>query len=66
MKGKYIMKNNIITQAALLGITAAALLLLSFRSHASMDSIVGFGSVLSLLGVAAMEYRITWKRILGR
>ena len=60
------MKNNIITHAAILGITAAALILLSFRSQVSVDSVVGFGSILALLGVAAMEYRITWKRILGR
>ena len=60
------MKNNIIVQAALLGITAAALLVLSVRSQVSVDSIVGFGSILALLGVAAMEYRITWKEILGR
>jgi hypothetical protein len=60
------MKNNIITQAALLGITAAAVLVLSVRSHVGVDSFVGFGSVLALLGVAAMEYRITWKRVLGR
>jgi hypothetical protein len=60
------MKNNIITQAALLGITAAAVLLLSFRSHVGVDSVVGFGSVLMLLGVAAIEYRITWRRVLGR
>jgi hypothetical protein len=60
------MKNNIITQAALLGITAAAVLVLSVRSHVSVDSLVGFGSILALLGVAAMEYRITWKAVLGR
>ena len=60
------MKNNIITQAALLGITAAAILVLSVRSHVSVDSIVGFGCIAMLLGVAATEYRITWKEVLGR
>ena len=60
------MKNNITTQAVLLGLTATALLALSFRSHLGLDSIVGFGSVLALLGVAAMEYRLTWKSVLGR
>lgn len=60
------MKNNIITQAALLGISAAAVLVLSVSSHVSVDQIVGFGSILALLAVAAMEYRITWKEILGR
>jgi hypothetical protein len=66
MKDKYIMKNNIITQAALLGITAAAVLVLSVRSQVGVDSLVGFGSIAMLLGVAAMEYRITWKSALGR
>ena len=60
------MKNNIITQAALLGITAAAVLVLSVRSRVGLDSIVGFGSIVMLLGVAAMEYRITWKSAFGR
>jgi hypothetical protein len=60
------MKNNITTHAAILGVTAAALLVLSVRSQVSVDSIVGFGSIFALLGVAAMEYRITWKEIFGR
>ena len=60
------MKNNITTHAAILGITAAALIVLSVRSHVSVESIVGFGSIIALLGVAAMEYRLTWKEILGR
>lgn len=65
-KGNYIMKNNIVTYAAILGIPAAALLLLSFRSQVSVESIVGFLCVLAVVGVAIMEYRITWKWILGR
>ena len=60
------MKNNITSYAAILGVTAAATLLLSVRSHVSVESIVGFGSILALLGVFAMEYRLTWKEILGR
>ena len=60
------MKNNIITQAGLLGLSAAAVFVLSVRSHVGVDSIVGFGSIVMLLAVAAMEYGITWKRALGR
>jgi F0F1-type ATP synthase assembly protein I len=60
------MKNNIIVQAALLGITAAAILVLSVRSQVGVDSIVGFGSIAMLLSVASMEYRISWKEIFGR
>ena len=60
------MKNNIIVSAGLLGTFAAAALLLSVRSHASVESIVGFACVLTLVGVAALDYRITWKTILSR
>jgi hypothetical protein len=60
------MKNNIITQAAILGITAAAFLLLSFRSGVTMESVIGFGIVFALLRGAAMEYSHTPKRLLGR
>lgn len=60
------MKNNIIVSAVLLGLSAAAALSLSVRSHVSADSIVGYACVLTLVGVAALDYRITWKSILGR
>jgi hypothetical protein len=60
------MKTNIIILAALSGLTAVAALLLSFRSPVSADSIVGFVSVFALLGMAALEYRISWKRLFGR
>jgi len=60
------MNNNITSYAAILGVIAAATILLSVRPHVSVESIVGFGSILALLGVFAMEYRITWKEILGR
>lgn len=61
------MKNQIITQAALLGITitAAAVLLLSFRSGVTMESILGFGIVFALLRGAAMDYRPTGKQSLA-
>ena len=64
----YIMNHNIITQAAILGITigAAAVLLLSFRSGVTMESVLGFGIVFALLRGAAMDYRPTVKRNLGR
>jgi hypothetical protein len=60
------MKTNIIILAALSGLTAVAALLLSFRSLVSADSIVGYASVLALLGMATLEYRINWKRLFGR
>lgn len=60
------MKNNIIATTVLLGVLAAAVKLLSVRSPVSVDSVVGYGCILMLLGLAAMEYRITWKQLFGR
>lgn len=61
------MKNNKIIIAATLGvIVAIAALALSFRSPVTADSLVGYGCVLALVGVSALEYRINWKRVLGR
>lgn len=61
------MKNDIITLAAALGtIIAGAAFLLSSQSPVSVDAIVGYGSVIALLGVAALEYRISWKWLGGR
>jgi hypothetical protein len=59
------MKNKTIL-AVIPGILVAAALLLSFRSQVTADSIVGFLAVLALLGVAALEYRLNWKRFFGR
>ena len=61
------MKNDIITLAALLGtFVAGAAFLLSSQSPVSVEAFVGYGSVLTLLGVAALEYRISWKWLGGR
>jgi len=58
--------NKNILLAILLGLTAVAALLLSFRSHLSADSMIGYAVVLALVGMAALEYRVSWKRLLGR
>ncbi len=61
------MKNDIITLAAILGaIIAFAAFLLSAQSPVSVEALVGYGSVLTLLGVAALEYRISWRGLFGR
>jgi hypothetical protein len=61
------MKNDIITLAAILSaIIASAAFLLSAQSPVSVEALVGYGSVLTLLGVAALEYRITWRGLFGR
>jgi ABC-type Fe3+ transport system permease subunit len=60
------MKNKIIVLAAIPGVIAAVALVLSFRSPVSADSVIGYVSVLALVGMAALEYRINWKRLFGR
>lgn len=60
------MKTNLIVLAATLGAVALAALVLSFRSSIDADTLIGYTSVLALVGMAALEYRINWKRLLGR
>jgi hypothetical protein len=57
-------KNNII--AVPVSLIAVAALVLSDSFSVSVESVIGYGSVLALLAMAALEYRITWKRLFGR
>lgn len=59
------MKKNILL-AVPVSLVAVAALVLSVRSSVSAESLIGYASVVALLGVAALEYRITWKRLFGR
>jgi len=59
------MKTNKLN-AVIPGAIALAALVLFFRAPVSADSLVGFVSVSALIGILAVEYRITWKRVLGR
>jgi hypothetical protein len=61
------MKNEITTLAVSLGLTGAAAYLLSRVNPAvTADSLIGFGVVAALLAMAALEYRISWKSLIGR
>lgn len=60
------MKTYLIVLAATLSAYAGAALLLSFRSPVSAETLIGYLSVLALVGLAALEYRINWKRLFGR
>jgi hypothetical protein len=60
------MKNTIILAVSLGAFIAAAAFLLSVRSPFTPDSLVGFVSVLGLLAMATLEYRINWRRLFGR
>ena len=59
------MNKNILV-AVPVSLIAVAALVLSFRSSASVESVIGYASVFALLAVAALEYRISWKRLFGR
>lgn len=60
------MKNNKLILAALPSAIAAAAFLLFFRSPIAVENLIGYGSVVALLGLMAAEYRIDWKRVFGR
>ena len=63
----YIMKNEITHLAISLGLIGAAAYLLS-RVHPAVtaESLIGYGVVLALLAMAALEYRLSWKSLIGR
>ncbi len=60
------MKNNKLILAAIPGVIAVAALLLSLRSPVAVENLIGYGSVIALLAVMTVEYRIDWKRVFGR
>lgn len=59
------MKKNILV-AVPVGVIAVAALVLSFRAPVTAETLIGCASVLGLLGVAALDYRISWKRPYSR
>jgi hypothetical protein len=67
-KPKNNMKNEITILAVSLGLTGTAAYLLSRANPAAVtaDSLIGFGVVLALIAMAALEYRLTWKKLIGR
>lgn len=52
--------------AAIPGVIAVAALVLSLRAPVDADTLIGYASVFALLAVAAVEYRLSWKRVFGR
>lgn len=59
------MKKNLVL-AVPASVVAVAALVLSFRSLLNAETLIGFATVLALVGVAALEYRLSWKRLFGR
>lgn len=60
------MKNNQLIQAAIPGVIAIAAIMLSLRAPVSAEILVGYGSVIALLGLAALDYRRRWTRVSSR
>ncbi|MCX6945403.1 MAG: hypothetical protein WCL24_03635 [Verrucomicrobiota bacterium] len=61
------MKNEITLLTVALGLAVAVAYLLSRVNPAvTADSLIGFGAVGVLLAMAALEYRISWKSLIGR
>lgn len=58
--------NKKILVAVPVSLIAVAAVVLSIRSSVSAESLVGYASVGAVLCVAALEYRISWKRLFGR
>jgi len=59
------MKKNILI-AVPVSVIAVAALVLSVRSSVNAESLIGFASVFALLTVAALDYRINWRRPFSR
>lgn len=59
------MKTNTIL-AALSGLIAVTALVLSVRPPVTPESVIGYACVLAMLGMAALDYRINWKRLFDR
>ena len=59
------MKKNLII-AVPVSLIAVAALLLSVRSSVNVESLIGLAGVFALLGTAALDYRINWRRLFGR
>ena len=60
------MNKTILLVAVPASLIAGAALVLSVRFPVTAESLIGYASVFALLCVAALEYRISWKRIFGR
>ncbi|MDO8540224.1 MAG: hypothetical protein Q7S40_07235 [Opitutaceae bacterium] len=58
--------NKNLVLAVLTSFIAVSALLLSVRSPITAESLIGYGAVLAIVAMAAVEYRIDWKRIFGR
>ncbi len=57
---------KILLVAVPVSLVAVAAFLLSAGAKLTPESVIGYVSVLGLLFVAALDYRISWKRLVTR
>lgn len=61
------MKSERLSYALIAGILALVVLLLSgVRSNVQLDTVIAYGAFIALLAVAALDYRIRWKSLVGK
>ena len=61
-----VMKNTNLPVAAISGVIAIAAIVISLRAPVNVETFIAYGSVLSLLALAALDYRVRWTRVLSR
>ena len=64
-KGHTMKKDKILKTAIIPAFIAVAALLLAL-AHVGADGLVGFGAVVMLMAIVAVEYRFDWKQLFGR
>ena len=58
-------KDKILKTAVIPALIAGAALLLALLAHVGADGLVGFGAVVMLMAIVAVEYRFDWKQLFG-
>ncbi len=67
LRKKTNMKSERLSYALIAGILALVVLLLSgVRSNVQLDTVIAYGAFIALLAVAALDYRIRWKSLVGK
>ncbi|HTO04156.1 MAG TPA: hypothetical protein VL069_10670 [Opitutus sp.] len=60
------MKNSKLIIAAILGAIALATVVLFLRASMNAETLIAYGSVIVILALAAVDYRIRWSQVFNR
>ena len=67
LRKKTNMKSERLSYALIAGILALVVLLLSgVRSNVHIDTVIAYSAIVVLVALAALEYRIRWKSLVGK